>query len=65
VSAGCRTADRVATATLWTAVLALLYAATIVAALGRPRGRRWPFAVAITVLVVVALWGYRAVLYAT
>ncbi|WP_430497044.1 hypothetical protein ACQRWP_20725 [Micromonospora trifolii] len=31
--AGCRIADRVATATLWTAVVAVLYAATVVVAL--------------------------------
>ncbi|WP_327034419.1 hypothetical protein [Micromonospora ureilytica] len=63
--AGCRIADRVSTATLWTAVVAVLYVATVVVALARPRGRWWPLAVGIAVLIVAALWGYRAVLYQT
>ncbi|MFF0154447.1 hypothetical protein [Micromonospora sp. NPDC005203] len=63
--AGCRIADRVSTATLWTAVVAVLYAVTVVVALARPRGRWWPSAAAIAVLIVAALWGYRAVLYQT
>ncbi|MGC4815179.1 hypothetical protein ACLQ29_32100 [Micromonospora sp. DT228] len=62
--AGCQIADRVATATRWTTVVAVLYAATVVA-LARPRGRWWPMAVGITVLIVAALWGYRAVRYHT
>ncbi|RZT80432.1 hypothetical protein EV382_3681 [Micromonospora violae] len=65
VPAGCRIADRVPTATLWTAVVAVLYVATVVVALARPRGRWWPLAVGIAVLIVAALWGYRAVLYQT
>ncbi|MEU4530169.1 hypothetical protein AB0F49_18250 [Micromonospora ureilytica] len=39
--------------------------ATVVVALARPRGRWWPLAVGIAVLIVAALWGYRAVLYQT
>ncbi len=64
--AGCRIADRVSTATLWTAVVAVLYVATVVVALARPpHGRWWRLAVGIAVLIVAALWGYRAVLYQT
>lgn len=63
--AGCRIADRVSTATLWTAVVAVLYVATVVVALARPRGRWWPLTAGIAVLIVAALWGYRAVLYQT
>ncbi|MFE9658103.1 hypothetical protein [Micromonospora sp. NPDC006431] len=37
--------------------------ATFAFAFARPRGRWWPFAVGIVVLIVMALWGYRAVLY--
>ncbi|MBB5476888.1 hypothetical protein [Micromonospora parathelypteridis] len=62
--AGCGGAARVATATLWTAVIAVLLLATAAAALIRPRGRWWPFAVAIAVLGVTALWGFWAVRYA-
>jgi hypothetical protein len=63
--AGCRTADRMATATLWTAVVVLLYATATAVAFARPRGRWWPVGVAITVLIIAALSGYRAVLYAS
>jgi hypothetical protein len=59
--AGCRIADRVPTATLWTAVVAVLYAASAVVAFARPRGRWRPSAVAIATLIVAALWGYEAV----
>ncbi|WP_444948518.1 hypothetical protein [Micromonospora ureilytica] len=51
------------TATLWTAVVAVLYVETVVVALARPHRRWWPLAVGIAVLIVAALWGYRAVLY--
>ncbi|MET7666938.1 hypothetical protein [Micromonospora luteifusca] len=61
--AGCRGADRVGTATLWTVIIAVLLLATSAAALVRPRGRWWPFAVGIVVLGMAALWGLRAVLY--
>ncbi len=61
--AGCRIADRVASATLWTALVAVLWLATVAVAFARPRGRWWPFGVGIAVLAVAALWGYRAVLY--
>lgn len=61
--AGCRIADRVPAATLWTAIVAVLYVATCAVTVTRPRDRRWPSAVAIAVLIVAALWGYRAVLY--
>ncbi|MBQ1020912.1 hypothetical protein KBX71_23970 [Micromonospora sp. D93] len=63
--AGCRIAGRVSTATLWTAVVVVFYVATVVVALARPRGRWWPLAVGIALLIVAALWGYRAVLYQT
>lgn len=63
--AGCPIADRVSIATLWTVVVAMLYVATVVVALARPRGRVWPLAVGITALIVAALWGYQAVLYPT
>ncbi|MEU7609696.1 hypothetical protein [Micromonospora sp. NPDC049204] len=52
--AGCRIADRVSAATLWTTVVAVLYAATVVVALARPRGRWWPLAAGIAVLIVAA-----------
>ncbi|MFG1870443.1 hypothetical protein [Micromonospora arborensis] len=61
--AGCGGAGRVATATWWTAIVAVLLLATAAAALVRPRGRWWPFAVGIVVLGMAALWGLRAVLY--
>ncbi|MEU6021780.1 hypothetical protein [Micromonospora sp. NPDC047134] len=37
-SAGCRIADRVPTATLWTMIVATLWSATAVLAFARPRG---------------------------
>ncbi|MEV6815751.1 hypothetical protein [Micromonospora sp. NPDC051296] len=61
--AGCRIADRIPTATLWTAIVAVLYLATAALAVVRPRGRWWPFGVGVAVLAIAALWGYRAVLY--
>ncbi len=62
--AGCRTADRVPTAALWTAIVAALLLATATLAVVRPRGRWWPFAVGMATLAVTALWGFRTVLYA-
>ncbi|UWP81768.1 hypothetical protein [Dactylosporangium fulvum] len=59
--AGC--GDRVPIATLWTAIVAVLYVATAIVAFARPHGHRWPFATAITALTIAALWGYRTVLY--
>ncbi|MCG5473028.1 hypothetical protein LADH09A_000912 [Micromonospora sp. LAH09] len=53
------------TATVWTAVVAVLYVATVVVALARPRGRWCPLVVGIAVLIVAASWGYRAVLHQT
>ncbi|MEG3637017.1 hypothetical protein [Micromonospora palythoicola] len=61
--AGCRSADRIPTATLWTVVVALLHLATVVVALTQPPGRRWPFAAGVTLLAGAAAYGYRAVLY--
>ncbi|GIJ20510.1 hypothetical protein [Micromonospora lutea] len=62
--AGCRSADRVPAATLWTVIVMALLLATAALAVVRPGGRRWPIAVALAVLAVTALWGFRTVLYA-
>ncbi|MBX6355970.1 MAG: hypothetical protein IRZ05_08970 [Micromonosporaceae bacterium] len=62
--AGCRTADRVPTAILWTVIVVVLYVAITIVAFVRPRGRWWPFMVGIATLIGAALWGYRRVLYA-
>ncbi|WP_146017573.1 hypothetical protein [Verrucosispora sp. ts21] len=62
-SAGCRIADRVPTATLWTVIVAALWSATVVLAFARPRGSRLPFVAGTTVLIIAALLGYRSVLY--
>ncbi|MBQ1028211.1 hypothetical protein [Micromonospora sp. C95] len=61
--AGCRSADRVSTATGWTAVVAALLLATVVLAAVRPRGRWWPFGLGMVALGLVALWGLWAVRY--
>ncbi|PZG16056.1 hypothetical protein C1I95_18440 [Micromonospora craterilacus] len=62
--AGCRIAGRIPIATLWTAIIAVLYLATAALAVVRPRGRWWPFVAGVAVLAIAALWGYRAVQYA-
>ncbi len=62
--AGCRSVDRVPTATLWTVIVAVLYLTAATTALVRPAGRWWPFTTAMAVLTVAGVWGLWSVLYA-
>jgi hypothetical protein len=54
--AGCRSADRIGTAVLWSTIVAVLYVATVALTVVRPRGRWWPSGLAIAALGIGALW---------
>ncbi len=56
-------ADREGVAALWTAIVTALYVVVVVA-LTAERTRRRVAAVSLAALTLVALWGYRATLYA-